>query len=79
MTDAGLMRKASIDWDHLDTTDSTGGRPGRETTARSVNSRSGRREIWQAEGGAPGNVPVVDGRFANSTPPGPPFAGVQGR
>jgi hypothetical protein len=24
MTDAGLMRKASIDWDHLDTTDSTG-------------------------------------------------------
>ena len=24
MTDAGLMGKASIDWDHLDTTDSTG-------------------------------------------------------
>jgi hypothetical protein len=24
MTDAGLMGKASIDWDHLDATDSTG-------------------------------------------------------
>jgi hypothetical protein len=24
MTDAGLMGKASIDWDHVDTTDSTG-------------------------------------------------------
>jgi hypothetical protein len=24
MTDAGLLGKASIDWDHLDTTDSTG-------------------------------------------------------
>jgi hypothetical protein len=27
----------------------------------------GLREIWQAEGGAPGNVPVVDGHFADST------------
>ena len=49
MTDAGLMGKASIDWDHLDATDSTGELGSLINLARPRHVSAAADEIFEVE------------------------------